>query len=675
MYCVLCAPPRTRCVQSTLALLIGVILLCAGPAAAQNNPTPADCGLPAAGTIVASATWTLGADCDQTGELLPTSPSVEEPGFTITINGAGHTIRLGAGNWAFISSSDARHEINLNNVTIDGQFNQRPLILSADGTLNAREVTFTQGHTGVLVMAGTLSLNDVLFDNNVSTGAGFGTNGLLNVSANSSATLNDVVFRHNRLGGVVVYQGGTLTTTGCLGFSGNYAYNVVHSGVWSGGGVWNDSSTGPCSDGIGNRGQAQLPPPALLSCGMPQSGLIDSDATWTLRSDCEGVGSTRLAEGVHVRINGNGHRIAGPAGGHAIISAGGGGSLTLDNLIMERVRLTNFDGELTVTRSEFRGATQLGLINYGSASFSNMLFEGNSSPAFASLLYSRKFWNDSVSSFRDVIFRNNTGGNAMLRVLLADATLNLDGCIILEGNQQPDIEVASGATLNDNRTSCGDSPNVGPTTPESDNPHTDNTPASSLPPNCFQRLGAIGLICRVMKEPGPTIEVWGVTPDSRGFFILEFRQSQVDAVHPEGLVACSADGRVAAHVHADRNITISMGPSPEGKTHHVTLRNNLNDHVIGTVDTFSGRPCDPASLLPPGPTPTTPALARFVTPQAPRPDGSLVHVVREGDTLWAIAEAYDIMYPHEIVERNGLGDNGRWLVPGQELLIHDRDGN
>ncbi|MDD9955762.1 MAG: hypothetical protein OXP68_06030 [Anaerolineaceae bacterium] len=44
------------CRLSTLALLTSVILLCLGPAAAQGNPPPADCGLPAEGVVVASAT-------------------------------------------------------------------------------------------------------------------------------------------------------------------------------------------------------------------------------------------------------------------------------------------------------------------------------------------------------------------------------------------------------------------------------------------------------------------------------------------------------------------------------------------------------------------------------------------------------------------------------------------
>lgn len=659
------------------ALLISVILLCAGPAAAQGNPTPADCGLPAAGAIEADAIWTLDDDCDQTGQLTVNSPVVGDPGYTITINGAGHAIRLGAGDWKFLSALDSRHTVNLNNVTIDGQHNKRTVIIQVGGQLNAEKVTFTRGHTSVFVSATSATLSNVLFEDIISTGNGFGANGgALNVFATASVTLNNAVFRKVRTNGVNVVQGGTLTTTGCLAFYGSPAYDVIHDDVWSGGGTWNDSSLPePCSGEIGNKGQAVLPAPPLMACGLPAEALVDEDVTWTLRSDCAGVGSFFIGEGTRVRIVGNGHRITGDPQTHALFSLGGNATLDMDNLVLDTVRLFNRDGALTLTRSEFRNATRTSLVNFGkSASFSNTLFEGNSATSFASLFYGSNTFSASVTTFRDVVFRNNLGGDRMAG-LYRDATVNLEGCITLENNQMPEFDVVAG-TLNDNRDDCADPPDVGPVPTVTDG----DAPGPSerdLPENCFQRLGAIGLICRVMLEPGPTIEVWGVTSESRGFFILRVMQPEVDALRPEGLVACSADGRVALRVHRDRSVTISMGPEPrEGKTHHVTLQNHLNDHVIGTVDTFSGRPCDPASLLPPGPapaTPATPVLARFVTRQAPRADGSIVHVVRQGDTLWAIAQAYGITYPHELVERNGLADNGRWLTPGQELLI--REGN
>ncbi|MDE0610615.1 MAG: hypothetical protein OXH77_11995 [Anaerolineaceae bacterium] len=551
------------------------------------------------GEVIASATWTLDADCDQTGELALPVPPVGDPGYTITINGAGHRIRLGAGAWRFLAATDIRHTVNLNNVTIDGQFNKRPSILDARGTLVAQDVTFTRGNTGTFVNgAVSATLNNILFEDIISEGNGFGVNGgALNVFANANVTLNNAVIRRVRSNGVVVQQGGTLTTNGCLAFYGSPAYDVIHSGVWDGGGVWNDNRTGPCSGEIGNKGQALLPAPALMDCGLPAEGLVDEDVTWTLSSDCAGVGHFLIGEGPRVRVVGNGHSITGDPSIHALFSVGANATLDMDNLVLDTVRLFNLDGALALTRSEFRNATSTSLVNYGrSASFSNTLFEDNSAASFASLFYGSNIFSASVTTFRDVIFRNNSGGDRMA-VLYRSATLNLEGCIVLENNQMPEFVAVSG-TLNDLRNSCADPPVVGPAPPVTDwNPH--GPPERDPSRDCFQRLGAVGLICRVMLEPGPTIEVWGVTPESRGHFILRVMQAEIDAIQPEGLVACSADGRVALRVHRDRSITFSMGPEPkEGKTHHVTMQNHLNDHVIGTFDTFDGRPCDPAPLPP-----------------------------------------------------------------------------
>jgi LysM repeat protein len=61
----------------------------------------------------------------------------------------------------------------------------------------------------------------------------------------------------------------------------------------------------------------------------------------------------------------------------------------------------------------------------------------------------------------------------------------------------------------------------------------------------------------------------------------------------------------------------------------------------------------------------------YVVPQSVRPDGSIVHTVQTGDTLWSIAYAY-IEYNvtvDSIAELNGIKSNTRYLQPGQELLI------
>jgi LysM repeat protein len=83
---------------------------------------------------------------------------------------------------------------------------------------------------------------------------------------------------------------------------------------------------------------------------------------------------------------------------------------------------------------------------------------------------------------------------------------------------------------------------------------------------------------------------------------------------------------------------------------------------------------DKASLVrstgTPGTEPTG-AGVPFVVPQGVRPDGSIVHVVQAGDTLWSIAYAYasyDVTV-ESIAAENGLKPNARFLQVGQELVI------
>jgi LysM repeat protein len=63
-----------------------------------------------------------------------------------------------------------------------------------------------------------------------------------------------------------------------------------------------------------------------------------------------------------------------------------------------------------------------------------------------------------------------------------------------------------------------------------------------------------------------------------------------------------------------------------------------------------------------------PVFAAFVTPQATQSDGSIVHTVREGDTLSSIAYAYGVTVT-QIRELNGLAPDASVLFPGQKLTI------
>lgn len=69
------------------------------------------------------------------------------------------------------------------------------------------------------------------------------------------------------------------------------------------------------------------------------------------------------------------------------------------------------------------------------------------------------------------------------------------------------------------------------------------------------------------------------------------------------------------------------------------------------------------------PIPTAPPSVPFVVPQGERPDGSIVHVVRPGDTIDSIAVAYRVTRA-DILARNNIPDP-RIIQVGQEILIRE----
>ena len=188
--------------------------------------------------------------------------------------------------------------------------------------------------------------------------------------------------------------------------------------------------------------------------------------------------------------------------------------------------------------------------------------------------------------------------------------------------------------------------------------------------DCSLRLGAIGVICSI-SGPGPSVEIREVTPDSTGRFLLRVTQPQANAAAPGSFITSTPDGRVAVRLELDRNITISMGPDPEGKIHHVTLQHNLHGPVIATAVSYGGPPAPPVSAAPAAPAaPAMPTGQVTVYRQPARPDGSVIHVVRPGHTLNAIARVHHVD-PQDIIERNGLRGTGSLLYVGQVLVIRD----
>lgn len=70
---------------------------------------------------------------------------------------------------------------------------------------------------------------------------------------------------------------------------------------------------------------------------------------------------------------------------------------------------------------------------------------------------------------------------------------------------------------------------------------------------------------------------------------------------------------------------------------------------------------------PSGPTNTPEPYIQPIITAEPNPDGSVIHIIQFGQTLWAIAEAYGIALDDLLTQNNLLEDSE--IFPNQELLI------
>ena len=81
----------------------------------------------------------------------------------------------------------------------------------------------------------------------------------------------------------------------------------------------------------------------------------------------------------------------------------------------------------------------------------------------------------------------------------------------------------------------------------------------------------------------------------------------------------------------------------------------------GTAPTVPG-----ATAAPPA---ATAMISSFAIPQAPQADGSIIHTVQPGNTLNAIATAYGTTVDAILALNPTLTNGGRFIYPGQQLLI------
>lgn len=717
-------------------LLVLILPIFAAPAFAQtptNPPNPeTGCGLPEqGGVIVADVTYNLTKNCTMTGWLeIKTS---QTSSITLTINGNNKTISNGTGQsdyFAFLLVDDNGErtlqnvengrspnvKVIIKNVTFDGQdllfrrpwrtqsppsFEARSAIgagILVDGNLEMENVTFTRGN-GIWVRAkGTASLTNVLFENSRVSSLGFGSTpkGVLLVDYTGSVTLNKAVFRDIHRTVVYIRKGGKLKTTGCLSFIRVVTHKVSHSGFSSDLGSWSDSSSGACTGEIGNGNQAvvayTLP---TLDCGLPSGGAIEGTVVYSLSQDCVCVNQITIAAGANVTINGNGKVIRGcsPPSSHILV---GDARLTINNAKIEGVRIRNYGGTFTLRNSMVTGSTKVPILNYGWAHLSDSVFEGNTGDSDSNVYYAHGWFRRGRAVFGDNVFRNNGPTEVEAYTTGSTTAIYLCGDNIIEGlsEDEDDLQFAVFIAEEGGRILLGCGDNNPPPPPE-----RANCQPEKIEPPWKKLLGAIGVILHVQKCPH-VIEIWEVLPNSQGKFALKVNQNEIEAV-AEGVVACSADGRAAVRIgltepvrqqimHSQayqaasprlaRDILISVGPNTEGEVNHIVINSALNGSVLGTVNTVTHEPpCQGASLsdvlagpaAPPQPTPIP--YAAPVAAQTAQADGSIIHVVRPGDTIWQIGIAYNV-HPHKIITLNQLyqlRNRGHYIYPGQKLLIRE----
>ncbi len=145
---------------------------------------------------------------------------------------------------------------------------------------------------------------------------------------------------------------------------------------------------------------------------------------------------------------------------------------------------------------------------------------------------------------------------------------------------------------------------------------------------------------------------------SRGGFFSENIMAGPDLTPAEAVAAWQGDAPHLNTMLSPNLQDVGAGVAVSGGMVYYTLDAGL---ASGSAVSYTPSTGD-ATAPPPNGSPT----AVVVIPNTPQEDGSIVHIVQPGETLWAIAVAYDVTVD-DLIALNRL--SGATIYPGDRLLI------
>ena len=461
---------------AALPVLLLLSLLSVIPAAAQSNPTPDTCGLPKKGSLYTAVTYTLTANCTQTGQI-HISPNLPA-NSTVTIDGKGYTVDATALNnskpFVWCVGHTKGTKLVIKDLTIKGggrSGNGALRLVKCNNTLT--NVTLTESYgRAIFIQSGndtatTTTATSVLIEKTKGLRYQWvGESGAVSLSGKITASFTNTVIRDIVHNSAAVKSAAEDGNTPTVTFSGCLTKQRIHPEFTSD--TITDSSTGACSGTIGNKGSADLanPEPVTAACGMPLAGVLQNSAQYSLSADCQLTDTLYIPTGLSVKINGNGYTIKSASGKYGISTAG---TTTIDGVVFDGGSNNNIfamhEGALTVKNTTFKNQKQPIRIMDPPVTFDRVLFEDNDvgTWAFGSVMLVMR---TATVTVKNSIMRDNTGAgtstsNGAIHIgylapgFTTKPSVTISGCKLWSNNTPADSFISgTNGTLTDN--SSGD---------------------------------------------------------------------------------------------------------------------------------------------------------------------------------------------------------------------------